>query len=164
MKAEDRFLKEYENNVDAVFRFCYFKLSNKELAQDVTQESWSKTWIYITSGKEIENIKAFVFKVAKNLIVDQYRKQKTFSLDNMMEDGFELSFDERSMIEDKEEVANILQVLNKLPVDHREIVLMRFLEELSIKEIAEIIGDSPNNISVKIHRIMKDIRTKHKDD
>ena len=162
MNPEDRFLKEYEENVDAVFRFCYFKLSDKELAQDLTQESWSKAWMYITSGQEVENMKAFVFKIARNLIIDQYKKHKTLSLEDMVADGFDPSFDERRMIEDRAELENVLCAINKLPEDNREIVLMRFLEDLSVQEIAKVVGDNPNNVSVKIHRIMKEIREDHK--
>src|SRR3989344_6224222 len=164
MNLEDIFLKEYEENIDAVFRFCYFKVSDKELAKDLTHEAWGKAWTYLASGREIENIKAFVFKTARNLIIDQYRKQKTFSLEKMMEDGFSPSFDERSVVEDRADIENAFKVIDELPEESREIILMRHLEGFSVKEIAEVVGDNSNNISVKIHRIIKEIKKSYKYD
>jgi DNA-directed RNA polymerase specialized sigma24 family protein len=77
-KRTDEFIALYDEMADQLFRHCFFKLSNRELALDLVQETFSRTWEYISSGKEVNNIKGFLFKVANNLIIDEYRKKKLY--------------------------------------------------------------------------------------
>ena len=67
-KKEQEFLDAYKQYADSIYRHCYFRVYNKELAEDLTQETFIKTWKYIAQGKEIKNIKAFLYRVAVNLI------------------------------------------------------------------------------------------------
>jgi len=75
-KREKEFLDAYEKYADAIYRHCYFRVYNKELAEDLTQETFIKTWKYIVEGKEVKNIKSFLYRVAVNLIIDNSRKKK----------------------------------------------------------------------------------------
>ncbi len=78
---EQRFLALYDETADAVYRHCYFRVHDRELAKDMTQEAYARTWNTLAKGGiEIENLKAFLFRIASNLVIDHYRKKKEASL------------------------------------------------------------------------------------
>lgn len=146
-------MKCYEEHSDAILRYCHFQTSNREVALDLVQDTFMKTWGYLSEGKEIDNIKAFLYKVAKNLIIDYRRKKKSYSLDAITETGIEFSEgDESEDATNKFDKEFVLGQLEKLDPDSQEILTMRYINEMSIKEIAEATDLTPNNVSVKIHR------------
>lgn len=157
MNLEQKFIREYEENADGIFRFCYFKLPDREIAKDITQETFMKTWNYLANGGEIKMFKAFFYTTARNLITDFYRKKKSESLDALAEGGFDPVAPSEN-IEDKIDGGILLDLLRKMDSDSGDLVLMRFVEGLSPKEIASVVGDSPNNVSVKIHRALEKLK------
>src|SRR3989344_7065280 len=80
---EASFLALYEAHADAVFRRCYFKTSNREVASDLVQEAFMRVWDYLAQGKQIDNMKAFLYTVTNNLIKDWYKKKKSIPLSHM---------------------------------------------------------------------------------
>ena len=141
-----------------MFRHCFFRIFDRETSKDLVQEASMKTWEYISAGNEIGNLRAFLYKTLNNQIVDWVRKKKSVSLEELEEKGFNLSFDDKSRMEKKIEFKEILKLVSKIEPNYREIILMRFVDELSIEEIAEITGETKNNVSVLIHRGIKKIR------
>src|SRR4051812_6244882 len=99
-KVKDDFLDAYNQYADAIFRYCFYKVSNRERAADLVQDTFTKTWIYLSNGKKVANLKAFLYKTANNLIIDWFRKKKMYSLDTLEEVGFDPSFDNRDRIVD----------------------------------------------------------------
>lgn len=158
-KIEAIFMKSYDEHADAILRYCVFQTSNREVALDILQDTFTKTWMYLKDGKEIDNIKAFLYKVAKNLIIDYRRKKKTYSLDAIIETGVDFAGGN-----EEENAANnfdkefVVGKLDKLPEDDREILTMRYVNEMSIKEIADTLDLTTNNISVKIHRAVEKMK------
>lgn len=161
-KLKTAYLESYDDHADALYRFCVFQTSNDAVSQDITAETFTKTWEYITQGKEIKNIRAFLYRVAKNLIIDYRRKKKAHSLDAITETGVE--FESSTNIQEEQSLefdkSYILKILETLEEPHRGIIILRFIEELSIKEIAEISGEKPNTISVKVHRGVEKLKQK----
>ncbi len=149
----------YEEFADVLFRYSYFKLSDREKAKDVVQDTFIRFWEYIAADGEVENTKAFLYKIATNAIVDQYRKHKTLSLDSLAEDGYDPADTEghKKMLLSIDS-ALALELLNKIDSEDREIMLMRYVEGLSVKEIAEIMNERENTVSVKIHRALKELQ------
>ena len=72
---EKKFVKLYELYSDSIFRFILFKINNREKVLDLVQETFMKTWIYITKNGEPKYARAFLYKVAGNLVIDEYRKR-----------------------------------------------------------------------------------------
>ena len=91
----EQFTKAYDELSDAIFRHCWFRIGDRERAKDLMQETFTKSWQYISRGEKVDNLKAFLYRVANNLIIDEYRKKKELSLDNLMVEGFEPGFDDR---------------------------------------------------------------------
>lgn len=156
---KEEFVKAYDQHADAIFRYCHFRISNRELAKDLTQETFTKAWKYIADGKEIENIKAFLFKIAGNLVIDEYRKVKQSSLEELQErDGFDVESKDDEKIVFSSEVERVRLVIEELPDKYKEVITMRYVSDLSPKEIAEAIGESENVVSVRLNRAVKKMR------
>lgn len=152
----DLFEKTYEELSDAIFRFCYFQTSNREKALDLTHDTFLKTWEYMSSekGEEVANVKAFLYKVARNLIIDGRRKKKSDSLDSLMENGFELTSDESEIIvkENEFEAKMAVEAVKDLDEKYRDVIIMRFVEDMTVKDIANVLDENENTVSVRIHR------------
>lgn len=157
MGEEDEFIKSYDQYADAIFRHCYFRVFDRERARDLTQETFIKTWEYLQDGKEVLNLRAFLYRVATNLIIDDSRKKKEVSLDYLKEKGFDAVMEERDS-EDFLDVAAALEAVRQLPDQYREAVTMRYIQDLSPQEIGEILGESENTISVRLHRGIQKLR------
>ena len=152
------FSKTYDEHSDAIFRYAYFKLSDTEKAKDVVQDTFVKFWEYISAESELQNVKALLYRIALNTIIDLYRKRKTFSLDTLAEDGFDPTYEPEKDVFERHESEAVLKAINDLDENDRNIMFMRYVEGLSFDEIAEVIGDRPNTIAVKVHRLLKQLR------
>lgn len=152
LAEHQRFIDNYDDNADAVYRHCFFKLFDKDQAMDVMQEAFLRAWEYLVKGKKVDNLRAFVFKIASNRCIDILRKKKESSLDALMEEGFDASSEDAGSIERSTDAGFAISLIKKLDPDSREIMILRFVDDLSIKEIAEIVGDNENSVSVRIHR------------
>ena len=152
-EVEREFLAAYDAHSDALFRHVLLRVRDREAAKDIVQEAFSRTWKYLSEGKKIEYIRAFLFRVAGNLIVDAARRKKTVSLDNMMEnDGFE-PVDEHTVdptqLPQLRETMSHLKALEEI---YQTAIRMRYFDNMTPKEIASRLGVSENVVSVRIHR------------
>jgi len=155
---QQSFLTAYEEHSDALFRYCFFKLHDREKALDLLQDTFTKTWQYIESGKRVDNLKAFLYRTANNQIIDEYRRKKAVSLDAMQEEGFDPEFMEDSSYMERLDGERALKLLKHIPEQYRDAIFMRYVEGLDLKEIAEMLGESENTISVRIHRGIRKLR------
>lgn len=156
--TERSFLELYESSADAVFRHLYFKVGDRELARDLTEESFCRVWEYLSKGKKIDNLKAFVFRTANNLTIDHYRKKKELSLDTLAEDGFEPSDGEDERMTFAVEARAAFAAVEQLDAKQKEVIMMRYVSGLSVGEIADALGEAENTVSVRIHRAVKRLR------
>ena len=154
----DEFIKAYDKYSDAIFRYCYYRVYEREEAKELVQEVYMRTWEYISKGNTIENMRAFFYKVAYHLIVDHSRKKKEISLDALHEKGFDAKVDLRPRWEHEIEMKAVLNIIQKLDDMYREAILLRYVDGFSPKEIATMLGESENVISVRIHRGIKQLR------
>jgi RNA polymerase sigma-70 factor, ECF subfamily len=159
----DIFVENYDTYADDIFRYCSFRVFDRERARDLMQETFTKTWEYMEKGKEIENMRAFLYKVAHNLCVNEVIRPKAYSLDEMTE---KVDFDPRDNMtrspEDEAETSILMQKMQMLEPQEREILTMRYVNDLAVFEIAELLGMIPNSVSVKIHRAEESLRKLYK--
>lgn len=157
--SEQEFIKTYDQFADAIFRHCVFRVSDREKAKDIAQGTFVRVWDYMSQGKEIDNMRAFLYRIANNLIIDEYRKKRDDSLDRMRdEEGFDIGFEQMRDIETKDEHTQALALLECLPDKYREALVMRHIDGLSVKDIAHLTHESENVISVRIHRAIERMR------
>lgn len=154
-----RLLEEsYEAHADALFRYCYFKLSDREKAKDLLQDTFIRVWSQIEKDEGIVNIRALLYTIARNLITDYYRKKKSSSLDVMLEKGLEFSSHDHLSIELHAEIENAQRFLKQLPKEQGELLHLRFVDDMSVHDISLLLHTSENVVSVRIHRALSCLR------
>ncbi len=161
MVTQTEFAAIYDEYADAIFRFCFYKVHDRELAKDHMQDTFSRAWKYVASGKEVENMRALLYRIATNLIIDHVRKQKrrpTVALDELMEAGFEPGEDRSEQMTNQLDAEMALKVLSKLNDKERNLIMMRYVEDLPVNEIAVALGARPNAVSVRLNRALKKLR------
>src|SRR5688500_28056 len=142
------------NHAESLTRRCYLKINNRALAEDLVQETFIKTWLYLTKSRKsnIESMKAFLFHVLNNLIIDEYRKRKSLSLEALALNGFEPGVNDTDKIIntlDGKEAANLIK---ELPPKYRKAVSMRYLQDMSLSEMASMTKQSKNAVTVQVCR------------
>src|SRR3989344_9034205 len=70
------FEKIYDDFAPKIFKFCYFRVSSKEEAEDIASQVFIRAWDHISAGKEVTNVQGFLYRIASNLVIDFYRKNK----------------------------------------------------------------------------------------
>lgn len=155
---KDTFLEWHTLYSDAIFRFCFIKTSKREVALDLTQESFTKLWEYISNGNEVLEPKALLYRIATNLIIDYYRKKKSDSLDALTQNGFDIIDTPDITPEKRFEIQQLHTKINELPDKYKDILIMRFVDDMSVPEIAEVYNEHENTISVRIHRAVDKLR------
>lgn len=163
-KDQKIFIKAYDLYIDQLYRFIYFKVGNSEEAKDLTSAVFLRTWTYsLENNVNEKTLKALLYKTARNLIIDHYRsanQRNNISLDNLDNNINEKKFiDEKQDLVKQSEIAFDLTIvetrLPELKDEYREAIVLRFINELSIKEMAEILDKPEGNVRVLIHRALK---------
>ena len=129
-----------------------FKTNNVDDSQDLVQTTFLKTLLYLQKGGKIDTMKSFLNHVLNDLIVDGYRKNKTTSLDVLLEKGFEIRFEEEDRIVNMIDGKEIVALIPSLPKKYRAVMHMRYMQSLSLKEISLLTGQTPNTVAVQAHR------------
>jgi len=151
----------YNKYQPKLFRFILLKVSQREEAEDLTHQVFLSAWQNI---KFFENqglpISSWLYKIARNKIIDFYRTRKEInSIEDIPDEILALSTKSgEEEISQKIELETIYKALKKLPSDYQEIILMRFVEGLSYKEISQITGKSNGAIRVNQFRAIRQLK------
>ena len=156
---EQFFSQIYDEHVDKIYRFVFFKVSNEQIAQDISSETFTRLWKEISQDKEIRNPSGFLFRVAKNMITDHYRAkdQNPVILDNL-DAVLDRSQDIAQMAVQKDDMRAVTVALEQLSEDQRLAVSMYYIEQEPISEVAKALNRSQGATRVLIHRGMKELR------
>jgi RNA polymerase sigma-70 factor, ECF subfamily len=166
-KAVKKFNDLYTTEVDALFRYCFFRMSDKEQAKDIIQEAFMRVWdTFVKDMENIKNPRALLFKITSNLVIDWYRKKKAVSLDSLLDsensDNYlQISDNSFEQIEIQSEGKIFLKYVSSLDVTYQQVVYLRYVENMSPKDIAEVTGLSANVVSVRINRGIEILKKKY---
>lgn len=165
---EQVFREAFERHSDELFRHAALRLSDRDRAIELTQECFLRAWKYAQKGGEIREIRPFLFRTLRNLIIDEYRKAKSFSLDEMIQDEEGNVIESKLLRDETDELENAInrfegaravETILELPDLYREVFMMRYVDDLTVSEIAKLIEESENVVSVRLHRGLKKLRT-----
>jgi RNA polymerase sigma-70 factor (ECF subfamily) len=132
--------------------YAFFKTHNHATGEDLVQDTFIKTWAYLVREGKIDLMKPFLYHILNQLIIDEYRKRKTSSLDALLEKGFEPSFDHSERTFNVFDGKAALLLIQYLPTKYGKVMRMRYVQDLSLKEISLITGQSRNAVAVQAHR------------
>lgn len=158
----------YHKMTDRLFRFVLLRVGDREVAIDLTEETFFKFWQTLLTDNQIQSENALLFTIARNKVIDWYRKKKPESLDSMIESALDEDREPIQVIDEKAceemqisiEASAVIRDLQKLAPQYREILQMRFVDDLSIEEMAEILQISANAVSLRVHHGIQKLREK----
>lgn len=161
--AQDQLSIAYAEHANAILRHCHSRVRSKEDAEELVQDTFVNAYNYLEQGKKVENLKAFLFRIANNLIVDRVRKQKNqkekeVSLDLLHENGFTLTSSYGTeMVQRKLDMEHAILALRECTEEDQLIFALRYVDGLKPGEIAALLDLSTNSVSVRLHRISRKI-------
>ena len=149
----------YDEHITKIYRFIYLKVDSSETAEDLCSEVFVRVWKGFSDieSKQVENPQAFIYQIARNVIADHYReksKAKIVAIEEVVEDTE--SVEEQTMV--NLEMDRVQKTLSKLKEDYQNYIIWRYLDELSIPEISQIIGKSQDSVRVGIHRALQALK------
>lgn len=160
----DAFAELYDAYVKRIYRFVYFKVGSHEEAEDITADVFLKAWNYIINNdeKEIKSFSGLLYRIARNCVIDLYRSRSVQPETVRISEGEESDIGDQGKwtenLSAKVEAQKIIQGLNKLKQEYREVLTLKYVDELDAKEIAVITGKGQIAIRVTLHRALKKLK------
>lgn len=146
---------ELEEQYDCIYRYCYYRLHHIQLAEDITQEVFLR---YFAQGNlERGRPLPYLYTIARNLCIDEFRKKKT----GYIEDCFEKELPENIGGDQQDaliETMALKQALMELTDDEREMVVLRYVNEVSVADMAEIFQVSRFAMYRKLKGVLKKLK------
>jgi len=164
----DELIVRYQHRL---LRYLLFLTSNREMAEDLFQEVWMRVLVRGSQFNGKARFDTWLFSIARNLVIDQRRKRTMSSLDELFEGrsdddrpmSFEVAdtdptpFDSFSNLQDRERISAALLEVDTL---HREVLVLRFHEELSLEEIAKVTRAPLSTVKSRLYRGLAAIKPK----
>lgn len=155
---ETQFSSAYREYRRPLLARALYKVSDPVLSEELVQDTFMKVWVYLSKGGEVCAMKAFLYHVLNNLIVDQYRKHKTISLDTLLEKGYEPSQDSSEKMINSIDGKAVLPLIEQLPQKYQRVMDLRYIQDLSLEEMSSILNESKQTIAVQAHRGLEKIK------
>jgi len=148
----------YDRYIEKIYRFIYYKTFVKETAEDLASDVFHKAFERIhTFSSEKGVFSAWIYRIARNAVIDHYRTQKK---NIPIDDVFDLATENRT-VEEHDAISSLARVeeyLKTIPSRQREIITLRLWEELSYKQIADVIGGTEDSVKMAFSRAIRELR------
>lgn len=157
----------YQEHVDNLMKFAFFRLSDRERSVDTVQDVFINYFAYLKRIREDDaphaldfNHRAFLFRSLRNSIIDHYRSKKSYSLDVLLDEGFEVHSEEDATYQTETALTHkyVLEQIKHLKPKQQELLYMRYIEDMTVQDIALALGERENTISVQLHRVIESLK------
>jgi RNA polymerase sigma-70 factor (ECF subfamily) len=150
----------YDNYQPRIYRFVLLKVSKREEAEDLTHQVFMHAWQNIGNYRNMGYpFSSWLYRIARNQVIDFYRTNKNDApLDEMDPESFPGHTEGIRLVEVDFEMDRVREALKKLKAEYQDVVIMRFIEELSIKETAAAIKKSEGAVKLIQHRALKQLK------
>jgi len=146
---------------DKLYRFAFRFLKDEDEAKDIVQEVMIKAWNYKDKMHQLENMEAWCMRVTRNMSIDRL-KSKQYKYTDSMKEGFDVSSGEERtpyrFVESNNTMANISELITKLPQKQQQVIMLRDVEGYSYKEIVDILELDMNQVKVNLFRARKALK------
>lgn len=149
----------YDKYVKKVYLFVYLKVSSPEIAEDITSRVFTQSWNKFKEVKDFENPRAYIYRVARNEVVNYYReksKLKIVSTETIEISGPEPEIEQEAQA--KSEIEDIKKAVSLLKDDYQNVIIWHYLDDLPIKEISGIMEKPEGTVRVMLHRALKEVK------
>jgi len=161
--ADTAFEQIYEAHKDSIFNHLLYLTGEQNRAEDLYQDCMVKIYKHLKRQTDVRSMKAWIYTIVRNTYLDYQRKQARLGRLFKWHDRYLHEVNESDDIPDdkieKQEVRhNLMRVINELPADQREIIVMHYIWELSFREISEQLNLSINTVAARARYGLKKIR------
>jgi len=163
-----KFSKIYDQYINKIYRFIFLKVNSQDIANDLCSETFLKGWEAFKNQKSksknqkpIENPQAFLYQIARNLVIDHYREKgrtQFVSADYVPIEDPNPGLEEKSFL--NSDIDTIRLSLVNLKEEYQEIIIWHYIDDLSIAEIAKMLNKPEGTIRVMLHRALKALKEK----
>lgn len=149
----------YDRYQPGIFRFIYLKVGHREEAEDLTHQVFLSAWQNIgTFSDQGLPISSWLYRIARNKVIDHYRTRKSLiNIERVLEEVMIEDKAEEGAVK-KMEMEAVYRALSKLTPDQQEIIVLRFVEELSYQEISKVVGKNQGAIRVLQFRAIRKLK------
>lgn len=150
----------YDHYQPKIYRFVLIKVGRREDAEDLTHQVFINAWQNISDYKDIGfPFSSWLYRIARNQVIDRYRTKKPeISIEEMAVETFAEAGITEENIEQKILLESVMGAIRKLKQDYQDVLVMRFVEDLSVKETAAAIGKSEGAVKLMQHRAVKELK------
>ncbi len=151
----------YDRYLPSIYRFVFIRVGRKQDAEDISQQVFTSAWQNI-DGFEFKGypFSSWIYRIASNAVIDYYRTAKNnVSIDNVPEEFFSEETNDEANVDRAINMTTVRVALTRLEPDQQNVLIMKFVEDLSNKEIAEALGKSEGAVRVIQHRALKQLKT-----
>jgi RNA polymerase sigma-70 factor (ECF subfamily) len=159
--ASETLTSLYDQYLDQIYNYVFYRVGNTQDAEDLTEMVFLKAFEYLSrskSGKKLENARAWIFRIAHNLVVDHYRTKKSYT---SIDDDFLIHSSDpqpETAFQQKEEFQGMIKALKSLDPTFQQVLICRFIDGLSHRETARIMNIKENHVRILQFRALKKVR------
>jgi len=156
---QKKFAYIYDRYVKKVYLFVYLKVSSQEIAEDITSRVFTQSWNRFKEVKQFENPRAYIYRVARNEVVNYYREKskiKIVSTESIEISGPKPEIEKEAQA--KSDLEEIKKAVSLLKDDYQNVVIWHYLDNLPVKEIAGIMEKPEGTVRVMLHRALKEVK------
>lgn len=152
---------DLEEQYDKIYRYCYFRLRNRETAEDITQETFLHYFEKYNLTTTEQALKC-LYTIARNLCIDEYRRKPLESLDShTLDDPTSADLSKDTSNEDQLLISLVVKsVLSEMEMDEQELLLLRYVNEVSVSTISQILGISRFAVRRRLMTVTKKFKNK----
>ena len=157
---KEQFSRIYDQYIEKIYRFIYFKVSSQEMAEDITSKVFLNGWESYKNKGGISNPGAFLYQIARNMIVDYYREKDKTKI--VSTEFIPQIADNRTNVHEKavlgSDIEMVKSAIQNLKKDYQDVLIWHYLEDMPVAEIAQILDKPNGTIRVMIHRGLKALK------
>jgi RNA polymerase sigma-70 factor (ECF subfamily) len=152
----------YDHYQPAIYRFVVVKVGSREEAEDITHHVFLSAWQKVGGYKHRGHpFSSWLYQIARNMVIDHYRSKKDdLSLDKLDPDSSIIPAVAQSDLSIKLQLEKVHAAVKELKPDYQDVIILRFVEDLPLKEAAAILKKSEGAVKLAQHRAIRELRKK----
>ena len=157
--SRDAFGDIYEHYKEKLYRFIYFRVGHKELAEDILSDTFVKAWQKVADINSPNALTVWIYQVAKNNVIDYYRLKRPATI--AVEEVVDLPADDVSPVDSANisvEQRLLVELMERIPDEQKQVIKYKFFEGMTNQEIASVMDKSEGAIRVIQHRAINKLK------
>lgn len=150
----------YEQHLNQIYRYIFYRVNNEQDAEDLTEQTFLNAWNHLTEKKnvKIKNFQAWIYRIAHNIVVEHYRTKKAETSIDDVASAQDPAASPENLAEIHEDYAELAQTISQLELNLQQVLILRFINQMSHNEVAQIMNIKENHARILQFRALKKVR------